>query len=377
VKDVQGQEAALPQDGTAYCFVYRRPREDRRDAWIEILIWVSLLVFLLSRKPLAEMWAETGVWLLLLISTLLRELLELLFPGDTLLVDSEGMTLRWRWLLFPRVKRLRWPEIALVRWRESRSLLSSKPFRALQCFYHEAGRMYELEVIRFGAPVYAGVGHDLSLPEVIGKFRPLMAANKMADKAATKAMWKQLWKSFWSGPSPLSGRETAHIAYAALALCLLLALLAPFHHTRALETTGQHIFFLILYWGVGLGSALAALGYARRRGKGEQAVIQAFLPAILFGGACGFLMIPLLHGVPAWLGEARHEPFVIVREDENRQHWQGVDSPELAFTLPLAPDERVYRMPGKPRVFTIYRGPFGLAVMERHEYRALSRFGEK
>jgi hypothetical protein len=359
------------QDGARYCFVYRSARYDRIQAGIDLALFPSILAFLIwTNGNGVEFSWELLFFVIVLVLVFLRNF----FPGHTLQIDSEGITLRWRWSL-PRTKRLRWPEIAQVRWREVRRLAGE--CHALQLFNHEGWRLHTLEVIHSGMPLYAGEGHDLSLPEAISQFRPLMVADKMADKAADKVMWDAIRKDFGGGSTLISGGETAHIAYAAVALWLLLALLAPFHHTRALETAGQHIFYQTLYWAAGLGGALVALSYAWRRGERWEAVMRTSIPALLFGGACGFLMVPLLHGAPAWLGEARSEPFVIVREDGNRQHWQGVESPELAFTLPLAPDERVYRMPGKPRFFTIYRGPFGLAVMERHEYRALSRFGEK
>ncbi|MDR2689498.1 MAG: hypothetical protein LBB76_07040, partial [Azoarcus sp.] len=67
----------------------------------------------------------------------------------------------------------------------------------------------------------------------------------------------------------------------------------------------------------------------------------------------------------------------IVGEDEEAQYWQSLSSPDLTFTLFVTPERRTYRDMGTPpRVFTIYRGPFGLVSMERKEFHALSHFEE-
>jgi hypothetical protein len=92
---------------------------------------------------------------------------------------------------------------------------------------------------------------------------------------------------------------------------------------------------------------------------------------VLFGGLCGFLMVPLIDASPAWLSEGRQEAFAIVREDNRAQYWQGTTSPDLVFTLFLGPGERAHQGVGTSQTFTIYRGPFGLVSMEREEFRAL------
>ncbi|MDR2624807.1 MAG: hypothetical protein LBC37_00560, partial [Zoogloeaceae bacterium] len=99
----------------------------------------------------------------------------------------------------------------------------------------------------------------------------------------------------------------------------------------------------------------------------------AFILGPAFGGACGFLMLALLHASPAWFDDVRQETFSVVREDEKAQYWQGVSSPELAFTLFLSPQERAYTATEPPRTFTIHRGLFGMSAMEREEFHALFR----
>jgi hypothetical protein len=56
-------------------------------------------------------------------------------------------------------------------------------------------------------------------------------------------------------------------------------------------------------------------------GQEHASLFLVFFPGLLFGGACGFLMLPLIHASPAWFGEARQEDFAIVREDEKAQYW--------------------------------------------------------
>lgn len=361
--DEMTKNSHSPLDETRYCFVSRLTMQEKMQFGL-----VPVIVLLL---PSLFIDSNFTFWLFL-VGTLSLLHGPFCHFRQSVLVDSKGITSCWKG--WPLSKHLAWGKIAqicledtwpggrLTKYRRSKILPPEN--KCLLLIDANGNLLQQLDFLRNGALRFVGEGHSLCLAEAIEKFHPI---KELTVKEREKILQQ------WDGPS-IGGKEADRIAYASVVLVLLAFPLSFFSHTRALETVENQVAQMAFYWA--LGAFLVAVIYLWQGARDLKAALLSPILGLLFGGACGFLMVLLVEMVPAWSGDARSETFVIVHEDEKTQHWQGASAPELAFTLFMAPEARAYRKMGTRETFTLYHGPFGLLSMEDKEFRTLFRSGK-
>jgi hypothetical protein len=341
------------RDETSYRFLYRMPKRE------EIFFWgmvaLCLLVMVLNRGQKEE--AERLVWFTLLALVVLHHL----FLRAFLLVGPKGLSLQWKIGPFSFSRHIAWQEVAQIQSGNVAPFPLKTGFRRFYFLGPPGNLKRQVEFTRYGVQVYVGEGHSFSLLQAIEKFH---AVSEQTESERAKLAFEV---------SKIGGKQVRIVAYTALALAfllLLLVFLTPFFpHTYALETVEINRGYKTLYLTVGMAVFLTACAYTCL--DKEARFPQAFVPSVLLGFVCVLLVMPLINVIPAWLGEKSEETFAVVREEDKAQHWQGTDSPDLAFTLFVPPEKRAHQGVGSTKTFTIYRGPFGMVSMERKEFNAL------
>jgi hypothetical protein len=345
--DFDGRKDFSTRDETSYRFLYRMPKKEGMIFWGVVAL--GLLMALVHERREGEdmmMWA----YLTLLAIVMLCHL----FLRASLLVGPEGLSQQWKTGPFSFSRHIAWQEVAQVQLGNPFLIEPGFGFRRFYFLDTLGNLKRQVDFTRYGVQVYVGAGHAFSLLQTIEKFHAVTEQTTIERAKLALEVYK------------IGGKQVRIVA---VALMFFLVFLIPFSHTCALETVKIHQAYKTLYLAIGMISFLAACVYTCL--DKEARFPQALVPSALLGIACALLVMPLIDAVPAWLGEKHEEVFAVVREEDKAQHWQGTVSPDLAFTLFIPPEKRAHQGVGSAKTFTIYRGPFGLASMEREEFRAL------
>ncbi len=208
--------------------------------------------------------------------------------------------------------------------------------------------------VRFGQrPFYIDKNTSLSLEEVIEKFQ---------GKIETLSKEEQTYLLYSHNrieiPENL-GKRAGHVAYTSLILFAIASFIVILTDQRALGTLARDI----LLWGTTLIAGISSFSYLLK--NEVKGMILYLCPLSM--GAVFFLMFSLSFAVPSLLGQETTETFVLDREKEV---WQGQNYPDIRLPFYDQPHD----LPtGTAREATIYRGPFGLASMERNDLSSITK----
>ncbi|MDR0770773.1 MAG: hypothetical protein LBE75_06195 [Burkholderiales bacterium] len=348
-----------------YRFIYDR-RETKRGFIIGAIFLLLVLIVLAVIRHFGFK-ANGDVYFILFIffvSALLLWSYSFYRRQLSITLDRKGMTCAGFW--FNRIPSYcEWGDFSQVRattvtWKHRGGKTEYRKF----VFIHSSGKHYFLTVgsrqvfggfikTRGSALWHVGVGHSLSLEDAVRRFvgsiETLSEAEK--EKIPTLAMTVNL------------GKEVKYVTYTALGMALI---------AYAMLVIGQPLLLgdsikTPLYWLSGLGAAAVVYRYLRSIRK--RAIM--LVPALLFGAAVAFLLLPISSRLSLWLGKEERIVFSISEESDKEQRWTTITDEGLTFSVHTRPDNRVFSGLGAEKVMTLYRGPLSLTVLPRKEYHAL------
>ncbi|MCL2297467.1 MAG: hypothetical protein FWC38_01260 [Proteobacteria bacterium] len=275
-------------------------------------------------------------------------------------LDRKGITCKGFWFIrLPRY--CEWSDFSQIRattitW--IRGWTGETVFRKL-VFTHHSGNHYFLTVGGNKRARYVGVGHSLSLEAAVKRFVGSVETLSEEEKEKIPAL----------AMSVNLGKEVKYITYAALWMALI---------AYAMLLIGQPLLLGdsivgTLCWMAGLGAAIVVYRYLRSIRKRALMLV----PALLFGGAVAFLLLPISSRLPLWLGKEVRVVFSISEENDKEQRWEAMTDAKKTFWVHARPDNRVFTGLGTEKVLTLYRGPGSLTVLPRKEYHALFRKAPK
>jgi hypothetical protein len=226
---------------------------------------------------------------------------------------------------------------------------------------------------------FVGEGHALSLPEAVEAFYGPVTPLEEAEKKKIPAL------NPCFGWNPVIKGRASYLVFAATGLILLALILGNLTPYFLLDNWQKHACGWASWLFCGLGFT-----FAWRCLRQEESREAAWIISLLFAAPLWFLVMPTATLLPAWLGGARQETFVLQNNCCNQQNWQSETNPDLSFTqeIPCSRQarephgrkqggqeilrKRQPRKPGAQREFTVYHGPLGLYAMPLSELAPLA-----
>ncbi len=244
---------------------------------------------------------------------------------------------------------------AFMSWKETKtgwlSFFASPSHTRLLFYMIDTPSVFHDFAVRFGQhPFYIGKNTSLSLEEAIEKFQGRIETLTKKEQA------EYLCHTAALGQEGL-GKRAGHVAYTSVVIFTIATLIVISTDYRALDTPGRET----LLWGATLIAGVLSFLYLL---KNKIKAMILFLCSLAMG-AVFFLMFSLSFAVPSLLGQKTTETFVLDREKET---WQGQNYPDIRLPFYDQPHD----LPtGTAREATIYRGPFGLASMEKNDLSSI------
>ncbi len=340
-----------------YNFAYLKKRLGRIFFYQAFLLLIWALFF--SVTPGLWDWIYTGRSLFSFI-LILFFLPFFLFPLSLfyhrrlrIVIGPNGISCSGFWLnQMPRHST--WDDFAQIRFTTVTT--RAKGQLRIIVFTHKHGKQYQLFVSTQNDPVttqqeffYIGDGHTLTLSQAIETYSGPAVELSGEDKERSFAQF---------GVVEL-GKEVGHIAYAALVVAILAVILL---YLPGRLVTLDSAFHKPFYWTVGI-CVVAAACWHMRRNKDK------LLPAMLLAIVVVFMTTQILGYVSLWLGEKQQEPFRIVIENDEEQHWQSLSDPVVSILIRTQPEGRSFKGVGTERTLTLYRGPLHLNAIPNSEYK--------
>ena len=341
-----------------YRFVYNKNEIRRAEAIIypTLLLMVAAIVFPIFYQKFE--YHKLIIVLPALILVIIPLLFRLWLPRFSITFNREGI--RSTGFLFNQMPRqCAWNEFSRIRRNElpAQSVLSALSGQRQIVFIHRSGQQYVLGIGTSKRPAYVGVGHSLSIEQVLERLIGPIENLGDAEKQKIRAL-----SAFVD-----LGREVGHVAYAALGLAVLAGVLMVLpERPRLLDNAFTGPLHLV----AGLGAGALACWYMRR----IKQKIMMVIPALLLGGVTAMLLLPVMGRLPMLLGTQESLVFKVAEENGEEQRWQAAAHPELTFSIELGPDRRlVHQGVGTEQILTVYRGPGPLNALRDSEVRALYR----
>jgi hypothetical protein len=307
--------------------------------------------------------------------------------GISFVIDEKGIRFSWHfWTMLPL--QIDWAAIEVIRSISSPTLRTTK----ILAFRNKGGRTKGLvdggqdswlllPVASRKGEIYIGDGHAHSLESALTTAFEQRIEEARADEIDRIALRLgqcviRVGKNDGVPPAKIDlGRRFLWVTLAipvVMAAGMMIA--ANVQESPALLKVSGFMTSDFLIPGGGVLLALAAMRYLRKEGN---VAIALLLGLLLTGASSFFLCMPLAYSLPEWLGEATKERFSVVHAGEVCQEWQGIDAPELSFSLYAEPEKRHYPEVGTKREFTVHRGPLRLVSIPGKEFAALYEEGAK
>ncbi|MDR0275421.1 MAG: hypothetical protein LBI48_08810 [Burkholderiaceae bacterium] len=355
-------EKGFPMFGetpSEYRFVYNQDEIKRATKFVYpwilfMLMYGAAMVF----YPKFEYYKLLALVPFVLTAGMVFALYRFYFSRLSITFDQNGMTSAGFWLLSNQMpSRSAWSEFSKICKNElsGKFFLNTLSGMHQIIFMHRSGKKYVLVTGSSKGPAYVGVGHSLSIEEVLEKFAGSIQNLSDSEKTGVLAL-----KTFVD-----LGGEVGYVAYAAIGVTVLAVVLMLLPDPPRLL---DNAFTVSLYWIAGLGAGALACWYMRRIKQKVMMVI----PALLLGGVTAMLLVPVMGRLPMLLGTQERLVFKVAEENAEEQRWQAAAHPELTFSIALAPERNMlHKGVGAEHTLTIYRGPGPLNAMRASEYRAL------